>query len=145
MFKKVLALNDLFSGTNLSVRSKIMLALGAVVFMMSAVNIILIVRVLQYNRQYDAIITNITTANSINGHIKPAIDKEMWNIVAGKIDFEQGQQYEIIDSTNKQLQWMMRNTDSSDSKIRLEILLRTMKTPKIHPLTEWIPSSSKPS
>ena len=128
MFKKVLALNDLFSGTNLSVRSKIMLALGAVVFMMSAVNIILIVRVLQYNRQYDAIITNITTANSINGHIKPAIDKEMWNIVAGKIDFEQGQQYEIIDSTNKQLQWMMRNTDSSDSKIRLEILLRTMKT-----------------
>jgi two-component system sensor histidine kinase YesM len=128
MFKKVFTLNDLFSGTNLSVRSKIMLVLGVVVFMMSVVNIILIVRVLQYNRQYDAIITNITTANSINGHIKPAIDKEMWNIVAGKIDFEQGQQYEIIDSTNKQLQWMMLNTDSSDSKIRLEILLRTMKT-----------------
>jgi two-component system, sensor histidine kinase YesM len=128
MLQKIFTLNDSFSGTNLSVRSKVLMALGAVVFMMSAVNIILIVRVLQYNRQYDAIITNITTANSINGHIKPAIDKEMWNIVAGKIDFDRGQQYEIIDSTNKQLQWMMQNTDSSDSKIRLEILLRTMKT-----------------
>jgi two-component system, sensor histidine kinase YesM len=128
MFRKIFTINDLLSGTNLSIRLKILLALGIVVFMMIAVNAILIVRVLQYNRQYDAIIINITTANSINGHIKPAIDTEMWNIVAGKIDFEQGKQYEIIDNTNKQLQWMIQNTDSSDSKIRLEILLRTMKT-----------------
>jgi two-component system sensor histidine kinase YesM len=69
MFKKVFAINNLLSGINLSIRLKILLALGSVVFMMGVVNAVLIVRVLEYNRQYDAIITNITTANSINGYI----------------------------------------------------------------------------
>jgi len=128
MFKRVFAFIDFLPELNLSVRMKILLSLGIVVFMMSMVNAILIVRVLQYNRQYDAIITNITTANSINGYIKPAIDTEMWDIVAGKIEFSEGQQYEIIDNVNSQINWMMENTDSNTSKIRLEILLRTMET-----------------
>jgi two-component system sensor histidine kinase YesM len=96
--------------------------------MMGIVNAVFIVRVFQYNRQYDTIITNITTANSINGFIKPAIDTEMWNIVAGKVEFEEGNQYEIIDSANGQIQWMMQNTDSDKAKIQLEILLSTMET-----------------
>ncbi len=128
MLKNVFTFDDLLPGINLSVRLKILLSLGIVVFMMSAVNALLIVRVIHYNRQYDTIITNITTANSINGYIKPAIDTEMWNIVAGKVPFEQGRQYEIIDDVNSQINWMMQNTDSHNGKIQLEILLRTMET-----------------
>jgi two-component system sensor histidine kinase YesM len=84
--------------------------------------------VYRYNRQYDAIITNITTANSINGFIKPAIDTEMWNIVAGKKEFENGKQYEIIDQVNTQIESMIVNTDSDKSKIKLEVILRTINT-----------------
>jgi two-component system, sensor histidine kinase YesM len=58
---------------------------------------LLALEVMRFNRKYDAIITNITTANSINGYIKPAIDTEMWNIVAGKKEFKDGNQYQIID------------------------------------------------
>jgi len=51
---------------------------------MGATNVVLMLQVMNYSRQYDAIITNITTANSISGSIKPDIDTEMWKIVAGK-------------------------------------------------------------
>ena len=119
---------DYFASINLSIRTKILLSFLIVIFMMSAINAILIIQVLNFNRQYDAIITNVTTANSINGYIKPAIDTEMWNIVAGKKEFNQGDQYQIINDVNTQLNWMKNNTDSDKAKIKLDVILRTMDT-----------------
>ena len=119
---------DFFAGINLSIRTKILLSFCIVILMMGATNAVLILWVLEYNRQYDAIITNITTANSINGYIKPTIDSEMWYIVAGKKEFQEGKQYEIIDNVNTQLRWMVENTDSDKARIKLEVLLRTMET-----------------
>jgi two-component system sensor histidine kinase YesM len=84
--------------------------------------------VMRFNRNYDAIITNITTANSINGYIKPAIDTEMWNIVAGKKDFQDGNQYQIIDQVNAQIESMITNASSDKSRIKLEVIRRTMNS-----------------
>ncbi len=61
---------------------------------MGLINAVLLVQMLNYSHQYDAIINNITTANSISGNIKPDIDTAMWNIVAGKTAFSQGKQYD---------------------------------------------------
>jgi two-component system sensor histidine kinase YesM len=119
---------DFFAGINLSIRAKILLSFCVVILMMGTTNAVLFMQVLAYNRQYDAIITNITTANSINGYIKPAIDSEMYYIVAGKKEFQEGKQYEIIDNVNNQLWWMIENTDSDKARIKLEVLLRTMET-----------------
>ncbi|MEW5959969.1 MAG: histidine kinase [Chloroflexota bacterium] len=117
-----------FAGIHLSLRAKILLSFFTVIFLMAAVNALLILEVLRFNRQYDAIITNITTANSINGYIKPAIDTEMWNIVAGKKDFKEGNQYQIIEQVNSQLESMMANTGSDKSRIKLEVIRRTLGT-----------------
>ncbi|MBN1583104.1 MAG: sensor histidine kinase [Anaerolineae bacterium] len=117
-----------FTDINLTIRAKILLSLSMVIFLMVAVNAIMILNVLQFNRQYDAIITNITTANSINGFIKPAIDTEMWNIVAGKTEFNDGKQYAIIDQANAQIASMMANATSDKSRIKLEVVRRTMDT-----------------
>jgi two-component system sensor histidine kinase YesM len=95
---------------------------------MSTTNVLFMVQVLNYSRQYDAIITNITTANSISGSIKTDIDTEMWKIVAGKIDFKDGKQYELINDTNTKIAWMMQNTNSPRARIKLEGILRTMQT-----------------
>ncbi len=119
---------DVFARINLSIRAKILIAFFTVIFLLVAVNSLMILNVYRFNRQYDAIITNITTANSINGFVKPAIDTEMWDIVAGKTEFEDGKQYEIIDQVNTQIESMMINTDSDKSKIKLEVILRTMST-----------------
>ena len=117
-----------FAGINLSIRAKILLSSLVVIFLMIAVNTMMILNVLRFNRQYDAIMTNITTANSINGFIKPAIDTEMWNIVAGKTEFEDGNQYEIIDQANAQIASMMANATSDKSRFKLEVVRRTMDT-----------------
>ncbi|MCB9076536.1 MAG: sensor histidine kinase [Anaerolineaceae bacterium] len=117
-----------FAGINLSIRTKILLSFFVVVALMGSVNIILIVQVLNFNRQYDAIIANITTANSINGYIKPAINSEMWDIVAGKKEFSEGKQYQIIEEVNDKLWGMKANTDSDKAEIKLDVILRTMQT-----------------
>lgn len=126
--KYISGLIDYFAGINLSIRSKILLSFFVVISVMAMVDALLIVQVLRFNKEYNAIITNITTANSINGYIKPAIDSEMWSIVAGKTDFKEGKQYEIIDGVNNQIRWMIANTDSEKGKIKLQVILRTMKT-----------------
>ncbi len=121
-------LRALAAGIHLSIRAKILLSLAIVILMMGLINAVLLVQMLSYSRQYDAIINNITTANSISGNIKPDIDTAMWNIVAGRTEFTQGNQYEIINGVNGKLQWMMDHAASAESKIKLEVISRTMKT-----------------
>lgn len=120
--------SDLWTQINLSIRAKILLLLLSVIVLMGATNAILMVQWLNYSRQYDAIITNITTANSISGSVKPDIDTEMWKIVAGKNEFNEGRQYEIVADVNAKVRGMMANTDSPRAKIKLDIILRTMQT-----------------
>jgi two-component system sensor histidine kinase YesM len=115
---------DFFSGINISLRAKILISFFFVILMLVAVITMMILEVLRFNRRYDAIITNITTANSINGFIKPSIDTEMWNIVAGKVSFDEGDQYEIIDQVNAQIDSMMANASSDKSRIKLDVIRR---------------------
>jgi len=119
---------DLVTRANFSVRAKILISLGMLILIMSIMNAVLVVQVMSYSRQYDAIIANITSANSISGRIKVDIDTEMWRIVAGKIEFNEGRQYDIINDVNATLRQMMENTDSPRARVKLEGILRTMLT-----------------
>jgi len=121
-------LADLMAGVNVSIRAKILVSLCIVILLMGTTNVVSMLQVLSYSRQYDAIITNITTANSISGSIKPDIDNEMWKIVSGNIKFSDGKQYEIIDNVNTKVRWMMDNTDSKRAKVKLDLILRTMQS-----------------
>lgn len=118
----------LFASVRLSLRAKILLAFFTVILLLTAVNVMLIWEVLRFNRQYDVLMTNITTANSLNGYIKPAIDAEMWNIVSGKTEFAEGNQYQIIEQVNGQLDFLAANARSDRSRIKLEVVRRTMGT-----------------
>lgn len=121
-------LADAVAGVNLSIRAKILTSLCIVIFLMGTTNVVSMLQVLSYSRQYDAIITNITTANSISGSIKPDIDNEMWKIVAGKIKFSEGNQYEILDGVDAKVRWMMDNTDSQRAHVKLDLILRTVQS-----------------
>lgn len=112
----------------LSIRDKILLALLVVVSLMSVPYAFLIVPGMQYKAQYDALIQNITTANSINGYIKLSIDAEMWEIVAGKKPFNQGIQYTILDDVDRRVQQMIDNTNSEKGRLKLSVIQRTLRT-----------------
>ncbi len=119
---------ELFSRIRLSLRSKIMISFFTVIILLSVINTMLVLEVMRFNNKYDAIMNNITEANNINGYIKPAIDSEMWSIVAGKIEFMDGNQYTIIGKVNNQIDSMIANASSDKSRIKLEVIRRTMKT-----------------
>ncbi|MBK9050581.1 MAG: sensor histidine kinase [Chloroflexi bacterium] len=121
-------LADFIAGVNLSIRAKILAALCIVILLMGITNVISMLQVLNYSRQYDAIITNITTANSIGSSIKQDIDTEMWKIVSGKVKFSDGNQYEILDTVNTKVGWMMENTDSQRARVKLDLILRTSQS-----------------
>jgi two-component system sensor histidine kinase YesM len=118
----------LLTHLRLSIRDKILLALLMVVFLMSVPYVFLIVPGMKYKAQYDTLIQNITTANSINGYIKPSIDAEMWDIVAGKKSFSQGEQYNILNNVDQRVQQMIDNTDSEKGRIKLSVIQRTLRT-----------------
>lgn len=113
---------------NISIRIKILLSLGIVIALLGMTNALLMWQMLDYSRRYDAIISNIMTANSINGYIKPAIDTEMWNIVAGKTEFVAGRQYDIIADVDDKLRSMTLHAASDEARMKVEIIMRTMKT-----------------
>ena len=95
---------------------------------MSVPYVFLIVPGMEYKAQYDTIIQNITTANSINGYIKPSIDAEMWEIIAGKKPFSQGSQYSILDDVDQRVQQMIDNTNSEKGRVKLSVIERTLRT-----------------
>ena len=127
-FRAIRRLADGLAHLNISIRIKILLSLGIVILMLGMTNTVLLWQMLNYSRRYDAIINNIMTANSINGYIKPAIDTEMWNIVAGKTEFVAGRQYDIIADVDDKLRSMSQDAASEESRIKVEIIKRTMKT-----------------
>jgi two-component system sensor histidine kinase YesM len=112
----------------LSIRDKILLALLMVVILMSVPYIFLIVPGMQYKAQYDTLIQNITTANSINGFIKPSIDAEMWEVIAGKKPFSQGNQYTTLNDVDQRVQQMIDNTSSEKGRVKLSVIQRTLRT-----------------
>jgi two-component system, sensor histidine kinase YesM len=128
LFKRIGQIFGYLTGINLSIRAKILITLGVVIMIMGSTNIILVTQVLAYSRQYDAIITNITTANSINGTVKPVIDAEMYKVVSGKIEFKDGIQYQTINDINAKLSLMINNIDSPRSRIKLIGIQRAMQS-----------------
>lgn len=119
---------DHFSAINLSIRTKILIAILCVILVLSAVATLVIFQGIQFNRAYDKIINNITTANSINGYIKPAIDTAIWGVVAGKVDFDDGVQYAIVEDVRQQIYGMIDNSDSHRARVKLDVILRTVDT-----------------
>lgn len=119
---------DLMIDIKLSMRSKIIIAFIIVIVMMSLLNVAILYSALKYGEQYDTIVSNITTANRLNGIVKNQIDAEMWDIVAGKIKFEKGRQYEIINNINNNIYGIMQNVRTHENRVRLDVTLRTMST-----------------
>ena len=101
-----------------------------VIIIMGSTNVYLVYEVVNFSNEYDTIITNITTANSISLTVKPDIDTEMYMIVAGKTDFKDGKQFETLNNVNHKLDSMITNTDSPRAKIKLIGIQRTMQTLK---------------
>jgi len=78
--------------------------------------------------RYDRIITNVSRTNRLNQKVKTDISNEIWDIVAGNKEFQEGNQYDIIRDINANLDEIFQNTQLIESRQMLEVAGRAMDT-----------------
>ncbi|MBN2626423.1 MAG: sensor histidine kinase [Spirochaetales bacterium] len=78
--------------------------------------------------RYDRMITNVSRTNRLNQIIKSDISNEIWDIVAGNKNFDEGTQYEIIDDINGRLEEIFESTEVRENRRLLEVAGRAMDT-----------------
>ena len=112
----------------LTIRDKILGSFLIAIAVLSSVTAMWMVRSLQYNNQYADMLDNATIANEINGFFKPTFDSEMWDVVAGKTEFAEGEQYQLIEQLEGTIGEIMARTDSTRGRLKLDVILRTVRT-----------------
>jgi len=86
---------------------------------------------LYYNivrNQYERIIENVYSANSLSSNLKGDIYTTMWNIVTGKARFEDNIQYELLDRIKGSLDMLERNANSADNSYLILVARNTLET-----------------
>jgi two-component system, sensor histidine kinase YesM len=78
--------------------------------------------------RYDRIITNVSRANELNQTVKIEISDEVWDIVAGKKTFDEGNQYQILARIKDGITEMMLNTKQEKNLQLLEVAARAAHT-----------------
>jgi len=78
--------------------------------------------------QYDKIITNVSRANRLSQIVKVNISDEIWDIVAGKIEFNEGNQYVILRQIRSGILGMMDSTSNEKNRQLLVVASRAEET-----------------
>ncbi len=81
-----------------------------------------------YSQQYDKIISNVSNANRINSIAKNDVPQELWNIVSGKKEIEDGRHYDMMNEITVGLDGMLRETKNPESRDKLEVATRASLT-----------------
>jgi two-component system sensor histidine kinase YesM len=90
-----------------------------------------LINTLYYNialNQYEGIIENVYSANSLSSNLKGEIYTTMWNIVTGKTAFPDNSQYELIYRIRNNLDLLERNANSEDNGYLVQVARNTLET-----------------
>lgn len=113
-----------------TIKTKIVLVFLLIIFLMSILNIYTIINFSSYNQKYNTILSNITSANSINDVAKLQIDSEMQAIGVGQKKFEEGNQYKIIEDINSKIAEIRTTLTSESSISKLDTVSKTISSLK---------------
>ena len=92
-----------------------------------------LINTLYYNftlNQYERIIDNIYSANSLSNGLQDEIYITIWNVVAGKTRFGDNTQYELIASIKSRLDGLEKNAKSEDDSYLITVARNTLDTIK---------------
>lgn len=90
-----------------------------------------LINTLYYNftlNQYEGIIENVYSANSLSSVVREEIYSTMWYVVAGKTKFEDNTQYELMDKIRGRLDELEKNANSEDNSYLIEVARNTLET-----------------
>jgi two-component system sensor histidine kinase YesM len=92
-----------------------------------------IINTVYYNiamNQYERIIENVYSANSLSSRLKGEIYTTMWNVVTGKTAFKENTQYTLIDRITNNLDQLKENANSADNEYLVQVARNTLDTMK---------------
>jgi two-component system sensor histidine kinase YesM len=90
-----------------------------------------LINTLYYNftlNQYERIIENVYSANSLSNGLQNEIYITIWNVVAGKTRFGDNTQYELIASIKSRLDGLEKNARSKDDSYLITVARNTLDT-----------------
>jgi len=90
-----------------------------------------IINTVYYNitfNEYEGIIENVYSANSLSSNLKGEIYTTMWNIVTGKTAFSDNTQYDLIDKIKNNLDQLEKNANSEDNGYLIQVARNTLET-----------------
>ncbi len=90
-----------------------------------------LINTLYYNftlNQYERIIENVYSANSLSSRLQDEIYITIWNVVAGKTRFGDNTQYELIASIRSRLDELETNANSADDSYLITVARNTLAT-----------------
>ncbi|WP_186577052.1 HAMP domain-containing protein [Aquibacillus kalidii] len=96
-------MNALSKMSNLTLRTKFVIAFVTLFVWLAAANSVQIILFIGYVKQYNEMMETITLTNSINGVLLHQLDDEIRDIVYGKTSFESGNQYKLLAQMNTHL------------------------------------------
>ena len=81
-----------------------------------------------HTARYNQIISNVSRANKISSIARDEIPAELWNIICGKKEIEDGDQYKMSDEIITGLTLMLLKTKNNESREKLEVATRANTT-----------------
>ncbi len=81
-----------------------------------------------HTSKYNQIISNVSTANKINGIAKNDIPAELWEIICGKKEIDQADQHKMLDEISTGLNLMLLTNENEESLGKLEVATRANTT-----------------
>lgn len=81
-----------------------------------------------HTARYNQIISNVSRANKISSIARDEIPAELWNIICGKKEIEDSDQYKMSDEIITGLTLMLLKTKNSESREKIEVATRANTT-----------------
>ena len=81
-----------------------------------------------HTKQYSQIIENVSIANNISSIAKDQMPSELWNIICGKKEIEEGDHNRMLDEINSSLTLMLLTNKNAESQGKLEVANRAYTT-----------------
>lgn len=113
---------------HLSLRIKLILVFLLILLLMSFASLVQMLFFQSYVDQYNKMIDNISVANAINGILKEELDFEIREIAFGKLEFIEGNQYELLATLHTYLDQIEADDKQNRISQELDDVRRTLST-----------------
>ena len=86
-----------------SIREMLKVSYQVIIAIMAVPTVIVLIAIWLMTHQYSASVANINTATELQKTVQSQITEEIWDIIAGKKNFNDGSQYQLIDRIERDL------------------------------------------